>query len=85
MVDSGRKHDVSELDDNSVMNEDAAKVNVERVFHEDSEISNINSGKTSTDADLRMRDDDAFSDISDIGNIYLTHPCLYSRERSSVC
>lgn len=56
MVDSGRKHDVSELDDNSVMNEDAAKVSVERVFNEDSEISN--SGKMCTDADLGMGDDD---------------------------
>lgn len=67
MVDSGKNLDVSELDDdNIVMNDDAVTVSVERASNEDSEIAN--SGEMCTDAELEMRDDDTFSDISDIGS-----------------
>lgn len=66
MVDSGRNHDVSEMDDDSVTNDDAATVSVERVSNVNSEMSN--SAELCTDADLRMREDDDFSDVSDIGS-----------------
>lgn len=65
MVDSGKNNDISELEDASVLNDDVATVSVERVFNENSEMSN--SGEM-CDADSGMRDDDAFSDMSDIGS-----------------
>lgn len=66
MVDSCRNHDVSELNDNSVINDDAAMVSVERASNENSEMSNF--AEMCTGADSGMRDDDTFSDISDIGS-----------------
>lgn len=66
LVDSGRNHKVSETGEDSVTNDDIATVSVEGASSENTEKSN--SGETCTDADLEMRNDDAFSDISDFGS-----------------
>ncbi len=66
MLDSGRNQQDSELDGNSVKNDDVATVSVERDSNEKIETSNF--GEMCTDADLVLRDDDTFSEISDIGS-----------------
>lgn len=66
MVDSGRNHGISELEDASALNDVATvSVETERVSSEISEMSN--SGEMGV-ADTGMRDDDALSDMSDIGS-----------------
>ncbi len=66
MLDSGRNQQDSELDGNSVKNDDVATVSVERDSNEKFETSNF--GEMCIDADLVLRDDDTFSEISDIGS-----------------